>query len=110
MADLDEIRRRKLAELQAANQGQQRTQADEQADFQQKIAQLEGIAKQLFTKEALQRYGNIKAVDPEKAINVIVVLGQMIQSGRVHRVNDEMLKTLLSKLTPRKKEMNIRRV
>ena len=55
MADeLEEIRRRKLAELQEGQQNFNKQQKEE-AELQQKINELENIVKQLFTKEALER-------------------------------------------------------
>ena len=109
MTELDEIKRRKLAELQEAQRNQLQ-QAREQQDFQQKVNELENVVKQLFTKEALERYGNIKAVDREKALQIITIIGQMIQSGRVQTINDEMMRELLKQLAPKKREMKIRRV
>jgi len=110
MTELDGIKRRKLAELQEAQGNQLQEQAREQADFQQKVNELENVVKQLFTKEALERYGNIKSVDREKALQIITIIGQMIQSGRVQTINDEMMRGLLKQLAPKKREMKIRRV
>jgi programmed cell death protein 5 len=109
MSELDEIKKRKLAEMQAAQQGMQ-SQAREQLEMQQRIAELESVVKQLFTKEALERYGNIKAADPDKAVQVIAVIGQMVQAGRAQVIDDETLKGLLSRLAPPKKEFRINRV
>lgn len=96
MDGLEDIRRRKLEELQ---QGQE--------EMQQQIQQMEMIAKQVMTKKALQRYGNVKAAHPEKAIQVLLVLGQAIQSREIEQVDDEQLKEILIKLTPEKKEFKL---
>ncbi len=109
MNELDEIKRRKLAELQAGQENSLQEQAREQAEFQQKVNELESVVKQLFTKEALERYGNIKAADPDKALRIITVIGQLIQSGRVGTITDEMLKSLLKQLAPKKRDIKINR-
>ena len=109
MSEIEDIRRRKLAQLQANQNAQANSKINEEAELQRQIAELEGIVKQLCTKEALERYGNIKAVDQEKAIQVIAVIGQLVQSGRVQKINDEMLKNLLMRLAGNKRESKIRR-
>ena len=60
--------------------GQQNKQGEEQ-EFQQQVQQLEAIVKQRMTKEVMQRYGNVKAANPQKALQLIAILGQFIQSG-----------------------------
>lgn len=109
MSELDKIRRRKLAELHAAQQNDLQRQMKEEAELNKKVDELEAIVKQLFTKEALERYGNIKAVDREKAIQIIAVIGQLAQSGKIGQVSDEMFKSLLSRLAPKKRDTKIRR-
>ncbi|MBW2977286.1 hypothetical protein KY331_00420 [Candidatus Woesearchaeota archaeon] len=103
---LEEIKRRKLEELQKAKQ----TQIQEETKIQQQVEQLESLVKQAFTKDALERYGNLKTAHPDKAVQLLVVLGQAIQQGKINQINDDQLKDILMKLTPEKKEFNIRRV
>jgi len=105
MDELEEIKKRKLEELQK----RQGAQLEEQAQVQKQIEQLETIVKQIFTKEALSRYGNLKAAHPEKAVQLLVVLGQAIQSGQITQIDDNKLKEILKKLTPEKKEFKIKR-
>ena len=105
MDELEELKRKKLAELQ---QGQQE-EMQEQQQLQQQIEQLEMIVRQVLTKEALARYGNVKAAHPEKAVQLVVALAQMIQQGKIQQINDSQLKEILKKLTPEKKEFNIKR-
>lgn len=106
MDELEALKKKKLEELQQAEAMQQ---SQEEAQLQQQIEQLEAVVKQLFTKEALSRYGNLKAAHPEKAIQVLVVLGQLIQQGKIHKINDSQLKEILKQLTPEKKEFKIKR-
>src|SRR3989338_6212481 len=107
MSELDEIRKRKLEQLRRLQsaQGQQSPGEDNLA---QQIAQLESMVKPAFTREALERYGTIKTAFPEKAVQVLVVLAQFIQSGKVKHVDDDLLKKLLTQLTPKKRETQIR--
>ena len=109
MSDLDEIRRKKLEELKNLQQGKLQEQAQEEMQMQQQIQQLESIVKQALTKEALERYGNLKAAFPEKAIKLLVILAQAIQSGQISKIDDKTFKGILKKLTPEKKEFKIKR-
>lgn len=105
MSELDEIRRRKLEELQ--NRYEQSASEEQQA--QQEIAQLELAVKQRMSKEALQRFGNIKVADPEKAVQLLVILAQLLQSGRLTMIDDNNLRQILAQVTPKKKEFKITR-
>ena len=110
MSELDDIRMRKLASMQAQDLNKQQNAANEEANLRKQIAELESIVKQVLTKEALERYSNIKAVDYDKAVQIIAVIGQLVQSGRVEMIDDKMLIQLLSKLAPKKRQINIKRV
>jgi len=106
MDAMDEIRRRKLEELKQ----QSSQQALEDQQMQQQIQQLEVVVKQALTKEALERYGNLKAAYPEKAVQVLVTLAQAIQTGQIQKIDDDTLKMLLKKITPSKRTFKIKRV
>ena len=107
MDELEEIRKRKLAQLQ----NQQENSLQEQQQMQAQIEQLETAVKQFLTKEALERYGNLKAAHQEKAIQLLVVLGQAVQQGQIkEKITDEKLKDILKQLQPEKKEFKIKRV
>lgn len=105
MSELDDIRKRKLEELM---RGQQHQHSEEQ-EFKQQVAQLEGIVKQRMTKEAIARYGNIKAANPQKSVQIVAVLGQLIQGGRVDTIDDELFKKILMRIQEPKKDFNIRK-
>ena len=107
---LDEIRKRKLEELMRLQQ-QKSEQANEQAQMQQQIEVMEESIRQLLTKEALERYGNIKAAHQEKALQLIVILYQALQKGQVHgKIDDGLLKKIIERITPKQKEFKIKRV
>ena len=88
-------------------QSMQNKQVQETQELQQKIAQLEMVVKQCMTKEAISRISNVKIVDPEKYVQALAVIGQMMQAGQVQIIDDEKLKQLLQKLTPEKKDFKI---
>ena len=105
MDELEEIRKRKMEGLKK----KQLNQMQEEQQMQQQVQQLEEIVKQVLTKEALERYGNLKTAYPDRAVQLIVILAQAIQSGQITKVDDDMLKEILKKLTPKKKEFKIKR-
>jgi|SRR3989338_2379727 len=111
MPTLDDIRKRKLEELMRLQQENLQQQPDEQAQMQQQIERIEKIVRQFLTKEALTRYGNLKTAHQEKALQLLLVLFQTIQKGQVHgKIDDSLLKKILEQLTPKKKEIRIKRV
>ena len=109
MDELEDIKRRKLDQLRRQQEEAIINQAEEQAQAQQQIEQLELIVKQVLSKEALIRYGNIKVAHPEKAIQVLVVIAQLIQQQNIQKLTDEQFKEILKKLTPKKREFKIKR-
>src|SRR3989338_2075082 len=105
--ELEELKRKKLMQQL---QMQQQSSFQEEAKLQQQISQLEIAVKQFFSKEALERYGNIKAAHPEKSVQLLAVIGQLVQAGRIKdKLTDEQLKEILKRLTPKKKEFKIKR-
>ena len=107
MATLEEIRRKKLEELMNAQQ----QQAQEHAQIQQQVEQMESVVRQFLSKEALARYGSLKAAHQEKALQLLVVLFQAIQKGQVKgKIEDALLKKVLEQLATAKKEFKIKRV
>src|SRR3989338_8043522 len=111
MPTLDEVRKRKLEELMRLQQEKLQQQAQEQAQVQQQIEAMENIVRQFLTKDALARYGNLKAAHKEKSLQLLVVLFQAIQKGQVQgRIEDDLLKKILQQMTPEKKDFKISRV
>ena len=111
MAALDEIRKKKLEEMMRLQQDRTQQQMQEQHQVQQQIEQMENVVKQFLTKEALMRYGSLKAAHQEKALQLLVVLFQAIQKGQVKgKIEDSLLKKVLEQITPKKREIKIKRV
>ena len=83
-------------------------QLQQQLQVQQQLEQLETEAKKFMSPEAIARYGNLKAVHTEKAIQSIVVIAQLAEQRKLtEKVSDEQYKNLLQRLTPEKKEFRI---
>ena len=109
MDELEAIKRRKMQELRRKQLEQMQHQSQEQEQLQQQVQQLEMMVRQALTKEALERYGNLKTAFPEKAVQLLVILAQALQSGQIKTIDDETLKEVLRRLTPKKKEFKINR-
>ena len=117
MSDLDEIRQRRMAELQAqqaAAQNQAQQQAMAQAQQQEAQAQLENQKKQILgqimTPEARQRLANLKLTKPELVNQIEIQLIQSAQAGSLRgKVTDEQLKVLLRQIAGQKREIKITR-
>ena len=107
MESLEDIKKKKLQEML----NQQNQQGEEQAQVQQQIRQLELLIGNYLSKDALLRYGNLKAAHTEKAMQLLVMLSQMIQQGQINgKVDDETLKKLIIQITPKQKDIKIKRV
>lgn len=108
MNELEEIKRRKIEESTRKSIEKQGDELREQIEIQQQIGMLENIAKQYLSKEAISRYGNLKAGHPDKAIQVIAVIAQAAQLGQIkEKLNDEQFKEILMQIQKPKKEFKI---
>ena len=104
--ELDEIRRRRMLEMQQrVNQGQQRAQAQQQME-----AQKQAILRRILTQEARQRLNNLKMVKPDFANALELQLIQLVQSGKVQTpITDDQLREILVRLQGQRREIKITR-
>ncbi|HLC98450.1 MAG TPA: DNA-binding protein [Candidatus Nanoarchaeia archaeon] len=109
MSDAEEIKRRKLEQLKRQFQDNSESQMQQEAQAQQQVDALEALIKTKLTKDALQRYSNIKAADPDKAMQILLLLAQLIQSGRADMIDDRQLKKLLMLMSSGKRDIKITR-
>jgi len=105
--ELEQIRKRKLLEMQNRALEEQRQAQAEQAIEQQKQA----LLAKILSPEARQRLTNLKMVRKEFADQVELQLIQLAQTGRLPiPLSDAQLKTILIQLQSRKRETTIRRI
>ncbi len=102
MEELDEIRKKKLADLEK--------ELAQQNEAQEQIDNIENFAKKFLTKEALERFGNLKQAHPEKALQFAYAISQGVKSGMIKGlVDDTLMKEVLIQMQPHKRDTIIRR-
>ncbi|ALV62159.1 DNA-binding protein [Thermococcus sp. 2319x1] len=100
--DIEEIRKRKLLELQKRLAEQQKAEEERVRQEMELEAQLNAIMKQILTPEARERLTRVKLVRPELARQVELILAQLYQAGQItERITDEKLKKILAQIDAR---------
>jgi len=105
-SELDGLRRRRLEEFQRAYEGQQ----SQQQEAEEQIDALEALVKARLSRDALGRYTNLRIAHPEKAMQLLALLGQAIQQYNIKEITDAQLKDLVARITPKQKEFKITRI
>jgi programmed cell death protein 5 len=108
MDELEEIRRRKLMELQAQRQ-REMEELQRQEELRRQIeAQKKAILRAILEPEAKERLARIRLAHPEVAEAVENQLIALAQSGRINqKISDELLKEILKRAMPKKRETRI---
>lgn len=103
--ELEEIRRRRMLEIQ-----RQIAEAQRQEEIRREVeAQKQATLRQILTPEARERLANLKMVKPAFAEQLEIQLIQLAQSGRVKLpITDDMLKKILLQLQGAKRETKIK--
>ncbi len=115
MDDLQEARRKRLADLQAqqARAAGQDPAAQAQAAAHQAAAEeaaIERLLQQVLEPEARERLTRIRMSRPDLATEVTRQLAALVQAGRLaRRVGDEDLKKILGALSPPDRDIKITR-
>lgn len=105
-AELSELRRRKMAEMQ--RQGEHQAAMEEQNTAME--IQRQGILRQLLTPEARDRLANVRMAYPDIARSVEDQLIRLAQNGQINsQIDEPTLKQILRKVSPQKREINIER-
>ena len=109
--ELEEIRRRKMAQIQGQVHDAQRQQ-----EMQEEVsAQKQAILRKILSPEARQRLTNIAMVRPEFAAQLEMQLIQLAQSGQLARLgtlplSDENFKSILTRLSGKKPDIKIKHI
>ncbi|WP_456369241.1 DNA-binding protein [Thermococcus sp.] len=100
--DIDEIRKRKLMELQKKYLEQQKRQEEAIKKEIELEAQINAIMRKVLTPEARERLGRVKLVKPELARQVELLLVQLYQAGQIREpIDDAKLKRILAEIDAR---------
>ncbi len=84
------------------------SEVEEQKKIQQKILEIESLAKKYMTQDAITRYGNLKSAHPQKALQAIALIAQLVSQNKIEeKINDQQFKALLMKLEPEKRDTKI---
>jgi len=104
--EIEELRRRRMLELQQRlAQEQQRAQVQQQIEIQK-----QAVLRRILTPEARRRLNNLKMVKPEFTSQLELQLIQLVQAGRVPTpITDEQLKEILIRLQAQRKDIKITR-
>lgn len=112
-AELAEIRRRRLQELQSApasNPAQNAYLAAQQAEHDRREAERQEVLRRVLTPEARERLGRIRLAKPEVAAAVEQQVIALAASGRLTRaIDDATLRALLERIMPERREIKITR-
>jgi programmed cell death protein 5 len=114
MDDLEALRQRRLAELQARQAKQAGAQQDASAAAvdaaEAENATMERILQQILEPEARERLTRIRMSRPELAEAVSKQLVTLAQQGRLgRRLTDEDLRTLLARIPGQDRDIKITR-
>lgn len=107
MDDIEELRKKKIRELQ------QRMQEEKIQEEQRRQIEIQkrSILMEVLTPEARSRLANIKIAKPEFAAQLENLFVQLAQSGQLRqKVTDAQLKQMLAKLSAKRKDIKIRRI
>ncbi|RUM32996.1 MAG: DNA-binding protein [Archaeoglobus sp.] len=106
--ELEEIRKRKLMELQAQRE-KELEELQRQQELQRQIeAQKRAILRKILEPEAKERLARVRLAYPDIAEAVENQLVYLVQSGRLNtKISDEMMKEILRKVMPKRRETKI---
>jgi programmed cell death protein 5 len=111
--ELAELRRRRMQQLQQMQQSEAvnaQAYAAQEAEFARREAERSEILRRILTTEARERLGRIRLAKPDVAAAVEQQLIALAASGRIQRqIDDATLRSLLERIAPERREINITR-
>ncbi|MFC6719406.1 DNA-binding protein [Natrialbaceae archaeon GCM10025810] len=108
--NLEELRRKKMEELQERAEAQQGNEEAQEAAQQQAEAQKQALLRQYLTDDARKRLNTVKMSKPQFGEQVERQVVALARSGRIQgKVDDAKMKQLLKELQPEKKSFDIKR-
>ncbi|MGA8664887.1 MAG: DNA-binding protein [Thermoplasmata archaeon] len=113
-AELEELRRRRVQQLQemqaGSDPGAAQAYAAQDAEMQRRESERAEILRRILTPEARERLGRIRLAKPDVANSVEQQLIGLAASGRLQRqVDDASLRALLERVMPERREIKITR-
>jgi programmed cell death protein 5 len=108
---LEELRQKKMQELQDQAQQQQQGGGEaEEAARQQAEAQQDALLRKFLTDGARQRLNAVEMSKPDFAEQVKQQVLALAQSGRIQgQIDEDQMKSILKELKPDSKSFDIRR-
>ena len=108
--EIEQIRKKRLTQVQ----GEEGVSGPDEgaiakAHEDEYKAQRQMVLRKILTPEARMRLSNIRMAKPDVVQNLEDQLIQLAGSGRIGVVDDAMLKQLLRKIMPKKREIKIER-
>jgi programmed cell death protein 5 len=108
--ELENLKKKRLAELQQQAAMQQDVQEQQEQQKEQFEKQKKAIMRSIMTNKARERLANIKMARPEVAESLENQIIMAAQSGQLkNKINDEQLRMLLQKIMPKKRDIKIKR-
>ncbi|ELZ22643.1 DNA-binding protein [Natrinema limicola] len=106
---LEELRQKKMEQLQDRAEGGQGDEAQEAAQ-QQAEAQKNALLRQYLTDDARKRLNTVKMSKPQFGEQVERQVVSLARSGRIQgKIDDDKMKQLLKELQPDSKSFDIQR-
>ncbi|MCI4349213.1 MAG: DNA-binding protein [Thermoplasmata archaeon] len=110
LAELRKRRLREIASMQGAGSPNVQAYAAQQAEMDRREAERAELLRRILTPEARERLGRIRLAKPDVASAVEQQIIGLASSGRLPRaIDDAMLRAILERIMPERREIKITR-